>query len=188
LSWLDFSGLIGLAPWILVLGGFIAVLKLYMKFRKGSEGKGQTGIGILGFFIGVFLLAVGITVLLAQAWDIATWVLLVITGLALTLKPLSRIPFGALFGLLAGALCAGLLYMFFPLPPTILGISSLWIYGAVFLIPALLVFLAFKFLEDVMKLFSLLLGSWPVVTALGVICILQGLLLLLNQSIISLLT
>jgi len=188
LSGIDFSGLVGLAPWILVLGGFIAVLKLFMKFRKGSEGKGQTGIRILGFAVGVFLLIAGITVLLAQAWDIATWVLLVLTGLALTLKPLSRIPFGALFGLVAGALCAGLLYMFFPLPATILSISSLWIYLAVFLIPALLVFLAFKFLEDVMKLFSLLLGSWPVVTVLGFICILQGILLLLNQSILLLFT
>jgi hypothetical protein len=90
--------------------------------------------------------------------------------------------------LVAGALCAGLLYMFFPLPAMVLGFSSLWIYCAVFLIPALLVFSAFKFVEDVMKLFSLLLGSWHVATVLGLICILQGILLLLNESILLLFT
>jgi hypothetical protein len=104
----------------------------------------------------------------------------------LALKPLSRVPFAALFGLVAGAVCAGLLYWFFPLPATVLGLSSFWIYLIVFLVPALLVFLLFKFAEDVMKLFALILGSWPVVTVLGVLCILQGILLFLNRSLLAL--
>ncbi len=183
----DFSILVTWVPLILVLGGFVAVSKLLGAFAKGSAEKVLKGIGILGFFVGIILIITGIVALMSHTFDIASWVLLILTGLALALKPLSKVPFSALFGLVAGALCAGLLYWFFPLPETILGFSSLWIYLAVFLIPALFVYLLFKFAEDVMKLFALVLGSWPVATVLGALCILQGILLFLNSSILSLL-
>lgn len=182
----DFSVLVGWVPLILVLGGFVAVSRLLGKLIKGSAEKVLKAIGVLGFFVGIILLITGIVALLSQTFDIASWGLLILTGLGLALKPLSRVPFAALFGLVAGAVCAGLLYWFFPLPATVLSISSFWIYLIVFLVPALLVFLLFKFAEDVMKLFALILGSWPVVTVLGVLCILQGILLFLNRSLLAL--
>ncbi|MDD3791686.1 MAG: hypothetical protein PHY74_00985 [Candidatus Bathyarchaeota archaeon] len=184
MSLLDFSMFVSLAPWVLLVGGFVALLKVYAKLRKGAQGKGQTTTGLIGFFAGIFLLIIGVTILLANVWDTATWVLLVLTGLGLVLGPLSRIPFGAIFGLVTGALCAGLVYIFFPLPATVLGISSLWIYLAIFLIPALFVFLVFKFAEEVMRLFSILLGSWPVISVLGILCILQGILLLMGKTLL----
>jgi len=182
----DFSVLVGWVPLILVLGGFVAVSKLLGKLAKGSAEKILKAIGVLGFFVGVLLLITGIVALLSQTLDVVSLGLLFITGLGLALKPLSRVPFAALFGLVAGVLCAGLLYLYFPLPATILGFSSFWIYLIVFLVPALLVFLLFKFAEDLMKLVALIIGSWPVVTVLGILCILQGILLFLNQSLISL--
>ena len=182
----DFSMVVNWVPLILILGGFVTVSKLLEKLTKGSTEKVLKAIGILGFFVGILFLITGIVALLTQTWDIVSWGLLILTGLGLALKPLSRVPFSALFGLVAGALCAGLLYLYFPLPATVLGISSLWIYLIVFLVPTLLVFLLFKFAEDLMKLFALILGSWPVVSVLGVLCILQGILLFLNQSLLSL--
>jgi hypothetical protein len=68
------------------------------------------------------------------------------------LRPLSKIPFSALLGLIVGLLCVRLLYVYFPLPVTVFGVSSLWIYLAVFLVPALIVFFIFKFFEDLTKL------------------------------------
>ncbi|MEM2969285.1 MAG: hypothetical protein QXJ76_08315, partial [Candidatus Bathyarchaeia archaeon] len=94
-------------------------------------------------------------------------------------------PFSALLGLAAGLACAGLLYWYFPLPETVLGISSLWIYFAVFLVPALIVFLVFKFAEDLAKFFGMILGSWPVMAVLGLLCVAQGALLLMNQSLLA---
>lgn len=182
----DFSVLVNWVPLILVLGGFVAVSKLLGKLTKDSAEKVQKAIGVLGFFVGILMLITGIVALLSQTFDIVSWGLLILTGLGLALKPLSRVPFSALFGLVAGALCAGLLYLYFPLPATVLGVSSFWIYLAVFLVPALLVFILFKFAEDMMKLFALILGSWPVVSVLGALCILQGILLFLNQSLLSL--
>jgi hypothetical protein len=72
------------------------------------------------------------------------------------------------------------------LPATVLGISSLWIYLAVFLVPALIVFLIFRFVEDLTKFFGMVMGSWPVMSVLGFLCLAQGVLLLLNQSLLSL--
>jgi hypothetical protein len=183
----DLSVLVGLAPYVLILGGIVAVSKLLGFFIKGLAGNVLKAIGYLGIFVGALLLATGVLSLLDQTVSIEVWGLLVVTGLGLVLKPLSKIPFSALLGLVVGLLCVGLLYLYFPLPATVFGISSIWIYLAVFFVPALVVFLIFKFVEDLVKLFGMVLGSWPVMTVLGFLCIAQGVLLLLNQSLLSLL-
>ena len=183
---LDLSVLAGLAPYVLILGGLVAVSKLLGFFIKGSAGSVLKALGYLGIFVGALLLATGVIVLLDQTSSIEVWGLLIVTGLGLVLKPLSKIPFSALLGLVVGLLCVGLLYLYFPLPATVFGVSSLWIYLAVFFIPALIVFLLFRFVEDLMKLFGTVVGSWPVLTVLGFLCIAQGILLLLNQSLLSL--
>jgi hypothetical protein len=185
LTGLDFSILVGLAPYVLIFGGIVAISKLLSFFIKGSTGKILKGLAYLGIVVGFLLLATGVVILLDQAWSIDVWVLLVITGLGLVLRPLSKIPFSALLGLVVGLLCVGLLYLYFPLPATVFGISSMWIYLAVFIIPALIVFFVFKFFEDLTKLFGMVLGSWPVLTALGFLCIVQGILLLLDLSLLS---
>ena len=178
--------LAGLAPYVLIFGGVGAVSKLLSSITKGSTSNALKGLGYLGICIGALLLTTGVVIFLGDAWSWDVWVLLVATGLGLVLRPLSRIPFSALLGLVTGLVCAGLLYMYIPLPVTVLGVSSLWIYLAVFLIPALIVFLIFKFVEDLAKLFGIVLGSWPVLTALGFLCIAQGILMLFNQSLLSL--
>ena len=183
---LDLSVLVGFIPYVLIFGGIVAVSKLLSFLIKGSAGKVLKGLGYLGIFVGALLLATGAVVLFEQTSTIEVWGLLLVTGLGLVLKPLSKIPFSALLGLIVGLICVGLLYLYFPLPSTVLGVSSLWIYLAVFFVPALIVFLIFKFVEDLMKLFGMIVGSWPVMTVLGFLCIAQGILLLLNQSLLSL--
>jgi len=182
---LDLSLLVGLVPYILIFGGIVAVSKLLSFFTKGSTGNLLRGLGYLGIFVGALLLATGVVVLLEHTSRIEVWSLLVVTGLGLVLKPLSKVPFSALLGLFVGLMCVGLLYLYFPLPATLLGFSSLWIYLAVFLVPALIVFLIFRFVEDLVKFFGLIVGSWPVLAGLGFLCIAQGILLLLDMSLLS---
>jgi hypothetical protein len=183
---LDLSFLAPLAPYILIFGGLVAVSKLLSFLIKGSASTVLKAIGYLGIFVGALLLATGVVVLLDQTSSIEVWGLLVVTGLGLVLKPLSKIPFSALLGLIVGLVCVGLLYLYFPLPVTVFGVSSTWIYLAVFFVPALVVFLIFRFVEDLVKFFGMVVGSWPVMTVLGFLCIAQGILLLLNQSLLSL--
>ncbi len=163
----------------------MCISRLLKFFVKGSAEDFLKAIGFLGFFVGLLLLATGVAVLLRQALGFEVWGLLVLAGLGLMLKPLSRIPFSALLGLMAGLGCVVLLYWYLPLPDTVLGFSSMWIYLVVFLVPALMVFLVFKFVEDLARLFGIILGSWPVLTVLGFLCLAQGILILLGQSIFS---
>ena len=180
----DLSILVGFVPYIFIFGGIVAISKLLSFLTKGSAEKILKGLGYLGIFVGALLLATGTMVLFEQTSNIDVWGLLLVTGLGLVLKPLSKIPFSALLGLTVGLVCVGLLYLYFPLPSTVFGISSLWIYFGIFIVPALIVFLIFKFAEDLMKFVGMILGSWPVMTVLGFLCIAQGILLLLNQSLL----
>ncbi len=179
------SFLVDLAPFVLIFGGLVAVSRLLRFFVKGSTEKFLRILGFCGFFVGVLLAATGIVVVLWEGSSLEVWGLLALTGLGLMLRPLSRIPFSALLGLVAGLACVGLLYSLLPLPATIFGFSSVWIYLVVFLVPALIVFLVFRFVEDLARFFGMILGSWPVLAVLGLLCISQGILLLLGQSLLS---
>jgi hypothetical protein len=190
---MPFTLLVSFAPWVLVLGGVAAISWLLARLVRPAPVVGAPmsgllkGVSVLGFLVGVLLLATGAGVWWAQAWDIGTRGLLVVTGLALVLKPLRDVPWAAFGGLLIGGLCAGLVYVYFPLPETVFNISSLWLYLAIFLIPAFFAYLVFKFAEDVIKLIGWILASRPVATILGLACIIQGILLLLGQSLFTIL-
>ena len=103
------------------------------------------------------------------------------------LKPIRDFPWAALLGLIAGTLSAGVVYFFFTLPATIFGIDAIWFYVAIFLIPAVIIYMVFKFIEDVLKLLGLLLASRPVTLIVGAICITQGILLILGMNLFTLL-
>jgi hypothetical protein len=183
-------------PYILILGGIVAASWLLEKFVRPTPVVGAPVSGLVkfmslfGFFVGVLLLVTAAAAWSAEApqVDTGTRYLLIVTGLALFLKPLKDIPWAALIGLVVGGLCAGSVYFFYPLPGTVYGISSTWIYLAIFFIPALLVYITFKFAEDVLRLIGTILASKPVSIILGLICIAQGILLkFFEQSLFDIL-
>jgi hypothetical protein len=85
--------------------------------------------------------------------------------------------------LAVGGLCAGFVFLFYPLPETVYGISSTWIYLLIFFVPAVFVYMVFKFIEDVLRLIGMVLTFKPVTLALGLICIAQGILLFFETSL-----
>jgi len=192
---LDLTVLIDYAPYVLILGGIIAISWLLERLVKPVPVVGEPTswlmkiLSLFGFFVGILLIVTA-----AVAWstkaaqvDTGTQYLLIVAGLALFLKPMKDIPWAALVGLAVGGLCAGLVFLFSPLPETVYGISSTWIYVLIFLIPAVLVYMVFKFIEDVLRLIGMILSFKPVSLALGLICIVQGILLLLNTSLFRIL-
>lgn len=188
---MDLQLLAPFAPIILIVGGITAASWLIGVLSKpapvvgGSVNAFVKIMSVLGFFIGILMIVTAVGVLLSPAWDSGTSYLLIVTGLALVLKPLRDIPWAALMGVVIGALCAGIVFILYPLPETVLGVSSTWVYLAIFLVPALLAYLLFKFVEDLVKLIGLILASRPIATILGITCIIQGVLLLLNMSVFT---
>jgi len=192
---LDFTVLVDYTSYILILGGVIAISWLLERLVKPVPVVGEPAswlmkiMSLFGFFVGILLIVTA-----AVAWsmeapkvDTGTQYLLIVAGLALFLKPLKDIPWAALMGLVVGGLCVGFVFLFYPLPEAVYGISSTWIYLLIFLIPALFAYVLFKFIEDVLKLIGMVLTFKPVTLALGLICIAQGFLLLLNTSLFTIL-
>ena len=192
---MDFSILVNNTEYILIIGGIIAISWFLEKLLKpvpvlGTPASILTKImSFFGFFAGIILIITG-----AAAWqthapqvDTYTTYLLIIAGLVLMLKPIKDFPWAALLGLIAGGLSAGAVYFFFPLPETVLGISAIWVYLIIFLIPAVIVYMVFKFIEDVLKLLGTLLASKPITLIVGFICIAQGVLLLLDKNLFTIL-
>jgi hypothetical protein len=194
---MDLSILVNYTPYILILGGVIATSWFLEKLVKpvpvvGTPASILTKImSFFGFFAGILLIITG-----AAAWqthapqvDTYTIYLLIIAGLVLILRPIKDFPWAALLGLIAGGLSAGAVYFFFPtlIPETVFGIASIWVYVIIFLIPAVIVYMVFKFIEDVLKLLGTLLASKPVTLIVGFVCIAQGILLLLDKNLFTLL-
>lgn len=190
---MDLTLLVDYIPYILILGGIASASWLLEKFAKPAPVVGETVSGLVkatslfGFFVGVLLLVTAAAAWSAEASqvDTGTRYLLIVAGLALFLKPLKDIPWAALIGLVVGGLCVGFVFLFYPLPETVYGISSMWIYLVVFLIPALFAYVLLKFVEDVLRLIGTILAFKPVAIALGLICIAQGILMLLNKSLFT---
>lgn len=172
--------LIDYAPYILILGGVTAASWLIKDKAKLTS--------YLGFFIGILLLTTAAVAWSRQELDTGTQYLLITTGLALFLKPIRDFPWAALIGLAAGCACAAYAIWFVSIPETVFGIPAKWIYIAIFLIPALIVYLLFKFVEDLLKLIGIILASKPVSIILALLCIAQGILMILNTSLFALLS
>ena len=192
---MDFSILVNNATYILIFGGLIAMSWFIQKVVKPVPVVGTTAsilirvVSFFGFFIGILLIITGAAAWQAQAPNVDTYTqyLLIIAGFVLMLKPIKDFPWAALMGLIAGGLAAGAVYFFYPLPETVFGIASIWVYVILFFIPAVIVYMVFKFIEDVLKLLGTLLASRPITFIVGIICIAQGILLLLDTNLFTLL-
>ena len=188
---MDFSILIDYIPYILILGGVVATSWFLEKVLRPVPVVGKPAstltkiLSFFGFFAGILLVLTGGVAWETQTSQIGTYTqfLLLIAGLALILKPIKDFPWAALIGLIVGGLCAGAVYFFFPLSDTLFGIASTWIYLLIFLIPASIVYIVFKFIEDLLKLIGTLLASRPVTLIVGFVCITQGILLLLDKNL-----
>jgi len=191
----DFGILVNNTQYVLILGGIIAISWFIQRVIKPVPIVGTPTsilirvVSFFGFFVGIALMITGAAAWQSQAPNVDTYTqyLLIVAGLILMLKPIKDFPWAALLGLLAGGLVTGAVYFFYPLPETVLGIGSIWVYVALFLIPAVIVYMVFKFIEDVLKLLGTLLASRPITFIVGAICITQGILLILDQNLFTLL-
>jgi hypothetical protein len=183
-----FEFLTSSGPYVLVFGGVIAASWLVEKLTDEIDWLVKI-LSYLGFFVGILLMATS-AVAWAQPelWDFGTKTLLVAIGLALFLKPIKDFPLAALIGLTVGCALAGYVILFIPMPETFLGISVRWIYLIIFLVPALITYLLFKFIEDVLKLIRIILTFEPVALVLGFVCIANGALMLLGTSLFTILS
>lgn len=184
--------LLASVPFTLILGGVAEASWLLERLLGRSPVAGKPLrwfvkiISHLGFFVGILLMATGIVVWWVPPTsrsDSVTQLLLIITGIALFLKPIKDVRWASLTGVIAGSLCFGYVYTFYRLEPVFFGIESRWIYLIIFLVPALIIYLLFKFVEDLLSFIGAFLSFKVTAITLGILCLVQGLLLFLGRSL-----
>ncbi len=171
---MDLTVIIGYTPYILILSGAMPLLWLYEKLT----GEITMLASFFGFFVGILSLMNGAMVWARNAGDAMTLFLLIVIGLSLFLKPIKNIRWASLLGLIAG--CAGVAFVLVNFSQY----ANTRILGAVFIAIALAVYIASKFAEDVLHNIGTILSFPPVALLLGLLCISQGILLLLGKTLL----
>jgi len=183
---------------MLLIGGFFAGFYFIYRFFKGKQEEGEKTPTLLrvmiylGVIIGIMLIGGGI-----NAWYLKetfgyhtfTCLLAIIVGIALILRPIKDVPWAAIAGVIGGAivvfLTASYLQFFTDAIADLFGIDPYWILIILFVLILLLVYLAFKLVEDIGKILGAFLSARPTSFAIMVICAVEAILAYMGTSLIS---
>ena len=183
-------------PLVLIVVGVLTVLYSIVRMRTPGVTTGpEIAIGVIGFIIGLLLPILAALCFLNGLWGIFTLFLLILLSMALVLGPIARIikKIPALATAAIGALGvayigATLIVAAIPIPSWLapyLAPYAKWIMIAIFIIIALFSFMIILFARGLVEFTGLILGAWPIMMILGIICLVQGVLLLGNMSLLQ---
>jgi hypothetical protein len=181
--------LVDLKALTLIIGGLLAASWLIVRIA-GVSSDDISGlvkkIAILGFPVGILaFLTIGAGIFLISkssvsdypTFDLFTIVCLGILGIVLILRPIKDFRFGTFFSLAIGLFGAGILVF--------LGAESIKLLSFVFVLIFFMIFGAIKIFEDLYLLIAEILSSPIVSVTIGLICIIQGILLIFNVSLLG---
>ncbi len=139
-------------------------------------------IGLLGIPFGILCLISLVGILFNQPHpfgDLLTLILLAWMAIALFLTPISKLPWAALMGLVAGIIAVIAVTLIAPVIPGFIleSISLKWILVIVFIVVGVFVFSLFKWAENILELACTILGSRPMLLILSFIAIAQAIAL-----------
>jgi hypothetical protein len=105
-----------------------------------------------------------------------TYGILLLVGFSLVVKPIKMFPWAALLALLVSGVVTVLVWQFL----NITGI--LWLI-LIFVVTLIVTYLLFKFVETIFKAIATILTFPVIAIPLGIICIIQGILLLIGSTL-----
>jgi len=168
---LDLGFLVENVAAFMLLAGFVCLAPLF----RGRLKPLSRVLVALGFFVGILALVLVYQLFLSGSYDPVTLGILAVTGLMLFLRPVKNIRWAALVALAAGLLASYYAYSLFRVSTTVLVI--------VFAAATLLVYLLFKFFEDLLGIIGGILSFPPIAVIIGIICVVQGVLILMGASL-----
>ncbi len=166
----------------LVLGGLLSIAIAVYGQREDSY------LDEVGTFF-AFLLGAAMFVIAFAAWSEKTvnWLTLLITvilALTLFLKPMKEIPWAAIIGAVVGGTVAAIAS--FALPSEVFGVEEWIVLVVIFLIVGTITHFFFNFIEDLLLAARMVLAWAPTMVIVGLVAIAEGILVLLDSSILSL--
>jgi len=160
-------------PIVLLAVGFVCLAPLF----RGPLKPISRVLVVIGFFLGIFALVLVYAVFSSGHYDVFTLGVLGVAGLMLFLRPVRNVRWAALVALVVGLLVSYYAYNVFHVTTTVLII--------VFVAAMLLLYLLFKFAEDLLGIIAGILSFPPIAVIIGIICVLQAILILMGTSLIG---
>lgn len=160
-------------PIVLLVVGFVCLAPLF----RGALRPVSRILVVIGFFLGILALVLVYAGFSSGYYDAFTLGVLGVAGLMLFLRPVRNVRWGALVALIAGLLVSYYSYSAFRLTTTVLII--------VFVAATLLLYLLFKFAEDLLGVVAGILSFPPIAVIIGIVCIVQAILMLMGSSLMA---
>lgn len=170
---MDLGFLLENIPILLLVVGFTCLAPL---FRGRLKPLSRILIGF-GFFVGILALATVYLLFSTGHYDPFTLVILAVAGLMLFMRPIRNVRWAALVGLVLGVFVSYYVYGAFHVSTTVLII--------VFVAATLLLYLLFKFAEDLLGIIGGILSFPPIAILIGVVCVAQAILILMGMSLLG---
>lgn len=160
-------------PIVLLAVGFVCLAPLF----RGPLRPISRILVVIGFFLGILALVLVYAAFSSGHYDAFTVGVLGVAGLMLFLRPVRNVRWAALVALAAGLLASYYAYNAFQVTTTVLII--------VFVAATLLLYLLFKFAEDLLGIVAGILSFPPIAVIIGIMCIVQAILMLMGSSLIG---
>jgi len=170
---LDLAFLVENLPVVLLLVGFTSLAPL---FRGRLKPLSRVLVAV-GFLVGILALVLVYLIFSSGRYDPFTLGILAVAGLMLFLRPIKNVRWAALVALVVALLASFYAYSTFHVSTTVLII--------VFVATTLLLYLLFKFAEDLLGIIGGILSFAPIAVIIGTICVVQALLILMGMSLIE---
>ncbi len=167
----------------LIVGGILSVAIAIYGHRDDSHWD-EVGT-FFAFILGIAMLVMAFALWSEKAVSGFSLGVVIVLALTLFLKPLRKIPWGGVIGIIVGGIAAFAASLF--LPSKIFGIDEWIILVIIFIIVGAIVHTIFHFLEDVLAIASMVLEWKPVMIIIGLVSIVEGIFLLAGSSISNLL-
>lgn len=160
-------------PLVLLLVGFTSLAPLF-RGRLKPISRVLVAVGLL---IGLSALALVYLLISGGKYDPFTVAILAVAGLMLFLRPLRNVRWAALVALVLALLVSYYVYTAFQVTTTVLII--------VLVAATLLLYLLFKFAEDLLGIIGGILSFPPIAVIIGIVCVVQAIMILMGMSLIT---
>lgn len=160
-------------PIVLLAVGFVCLAPLF----RGPLKPVSRVLVVIGFFLGILAFVLVYVIFSSGHYDVLTLVILGVAGLMLFLRPVRGVRWAALVALVVGLLASYYAYNTFQVTTTVLII--------VFIAATLVLYLLFKFAEDLLGIIGGILSFPPIAIIIGIACILQAILILMGTSLMG---
>jgi hypothetical protein len=167
----------------LILGGLLAIFVAAYGRRDDSH-IDELGT-FLAFILGAIMMVMAVFVALEESLGWFSLVIIIVLAVTLFLKPMKEIPWAGLVGMAAGGIAVFFANSFLSDP--LFGIDKWIILVVIFIVVGAIVHMLFHFIEDALTIARMVLDWGPVMILVGLVAIVEGVLILMDRSIISLL-